>query len=99
MAIASPDSVVTRSWSPDTSVWRLIAAVLLVMLGTSGVALAQVSENYIVQFREGTSAADRAAVLRGAGAALGVNFGRAHAAAVRVPNANALTTLVNNPFV
>jgi subtilisin len=87
MAIGSMNSV------------RLIPAVLLMMLGTSGVALAQVSENYIVQFREGTSAADRAAVLRGAGAALGVNFGRVNAAAVRVPNANALTTLVNNPFV
>jgi subtilisin len=98
MAIASPNSVVRRSWSADTSV-RLIAAVLLVMLGTSGVALAQASENYIVQFREGTSAADRAAVLRGAGAALGANFGRVHAVAVRVPDANALTTLVNNPFV
>ncbi len=99
MAIASLDSVVRRSWSPDTSVWRLIAAVLLVMLGTGGVALAQVSENYIVQFHEGTSAADRAAVIHGAGAALGVNFGRVNAAAVRVPNANALTALVNNPFV
>jgi subtilisin len=99
MAIASLDSVIRRSWSPETSVWRLIAAVLLVMLGTSGVALAQVSENYIVQFHEGTSAEARAAVVRGAGAALGVNFGRVNAAAVRVPNANALTALVNNPFV
>jgi subtilisin len=99
MAIASLDSVIRRSWSPETSVWRLIAAVLLVMRGTSGVALAQVSENYIVQFREGTSAEARAAVVRGAGAALGVNFGRVNAAAVRVPNANALTALVNNPFV
>jgi subtilisin len=98
MAIASLKSVVGRSGSPDTSV-RLIAAVLLLMLGTSGVALAQVSENYIVQFREGTSAADRAEVLRGAGAALGVNFGRVNAAAIRVPNANALTALVNHPFV
>src|SRR4029077_8361419 len=98
MAIGSMNSVVRRSWSLDTRV-RLIPAVLLMMLGTSGAALAQVSENYIVQFREGTSAADRAAVLRGAGAALGVNFGRVNAAAVRVPNANALTALVNSPFV
>src|SRR4029453_3606979 len=99
MAIASLDSVIKRSWSPETSAWRLIAAVLLMMLGTSGVALAQVSENYIVQFHEGTSAAERAAVLRGAGAALGASFGRVNAAAVRVPDANALTALVNNPFV
>jgi subtilisin len=52
-----------------------------------------------VQFHEGTSAAERAAVLRGAGAALGASFGRVNAAAVRVPDANALTALVNNPFV
>jgi subtilisin len=70
-----------------------------VTLGTRGVALAQVSENYIVQFREGTTDADRAAVLRGARAAVGKHFGRVNAAAVRVPDANALTALVNNPFV
>ena len=69
------------------------------MQGTAGVALAQGPENYIVRFREGTSAAARAAVVRGAGAALGVNFGRVNAAAVRVPNENALAALRNNPSV
>jgi subtilisin len=81
------------------SVWRLVVAGLLVMQGTAGVVLAQGSENYIVRFREGTSVAARAAVVRGAGAALGVNFGRVNAAAVRVPTTNALTALRNNPAV
>jgi subtilisin len=99
MGIASLGFVVARSSWRDATVWRLVVAVLLVMQGTAGLVLAQGSENYIVQFREGTSAEARAAVLRGAGAALGVNFGRVNAAAVRVPNANALTALVNNPFV
>ena len=81
------------------SVWRLVVAALLVMQGTAGVALAQASDNYIVRFREGTSAAARAGVVRGAGAALGVTFGRVNAAAVRVPNENALAALRNNPSV
>ena len=79
--------------------WRLVAAAFLVTQGTAGIALAQGSENYIVRFREGTSAADRASVVRGAGAAVGVNFGRANAAAVRVPNGNVLTALRDNPSV
>jgi subtilisin len=99
MGIESLSSVVTRSWSQGASVWRLVVAVLLVMQGTAGVVLAQGAENYIVRFREGTTAAARAAVVRGAGAALGVNFGRVNAAAVRVPNTNALTALLNNPSV
>ena len=79
-------------------VWRL-GAVLLVMQGTAGVVLAQGSEGYIVRFREGTSAASRNAVVRSAGAALGKDFDRVNAAAVRVPNTNALTALLNNPSV
>jgi subtilisin len=81
------------------SVWRLVVAALLVLQGTAGVARAQGSDNYIVRFREGTSAAARAAVVRGAGAALGVNFGRINAAAVTVPNQNALAALRSNPSV
>jgi subtilisin len=99
MGITSLGFVVARSSWRDATVWRLVVTVLLVMQGTAGLVLAQGSENYIVQFREGTSAEARAAVVRGAGAALGVNFGRVNAAAVKVPNANALTALVNNPFV
>jgi subtilisin len=99
MGITGLGFVVARSSWRDAMVWRLVLAVLLVMQGTAGLVLAQGSENYIVQFREGTSAEARAAVVRGAGAALGATFGRVNAAAVRVPNANALTALVNNPFV
>jgi subtilisin len=99
MGITSLGFVVARSSWRDATVWRLVVTVLLVMQGAEGLVLAQGSENYIVQFREGTSAEARAAVVRGAGAALGVNFGRVNAAAVKVPNANALTALVNNPFV
>ena len=76
-----------------------LGAVLLVMQGTAGVGLAQGSDNYIVQFREGTSAASRNAVVRRAGAALGRNFGRVNAAAVKVPNTDALAALRNNPSV
>jgi subtilisin family serine protease len=70
-----------------------------VVQGTAGVALAQGSENYIVRFREGTSAASRIGVVRGAGAALGKSFGRVNAAAVRVPSTDALTFLLSNPSV
>jgi subtilisin len=99
MGITSLGLVVARSSWRGATVWRLVVAVLLVMQGTAGLVLAQGPENYIVQFREGTSAEARAAVVHGAGAALGANFGRVNAAAVKVPNANALTALVNNPFV
>jgi subtilisin len=99
MGITSLGFVVARSSWRDATVWRLVVAVLLVMQGTAGLVLAQGPENYIVQFREGTSAEARAAVVRGSGAALGATFGRVNAAAVRVPNTNALTALVNNPFV
>ena len=86
MEIARLGPVVTRSWWPDAPVWRLAVAVFLVMQGAAGVGLAQGSENYIVRFRNGTSAAAGAAVVRQAGAALGATFGRVNAAAVRVPN-------------
>lgn len=79
--------------------WRSVLAVLFVMHATAGVVLAQGPQDYIVRFREGTDAAARAAVVRNAGAALGFNFNRVNAAAVRVPNATTLATLQNNPSV
>jgi subtilisin len=99
MGITRLDFVVARSLWRDATVWRLVVAVLLVMQGTARLVLAQGSEEYIVQFRQGTSAEARAALVRGAGAALGVKFDRVNAAAVKVPNANALSALVNNPIV
>src|SRR5687767_15778481 len=51
MGIESLASV-ERPWSRAASVWRLVVAILLVMQGTAGVALAQSPESYIVRFRE-----------------------------------------------
>jgi len=79
--------------------WRLVVAALLLLQVTAGIAFAQGADNYIVRFREGTSAADRASIVRGAGGAVGVNFRRANAASVRVPDGNALTALRSNPSV
>ena len=61
--------------------------------------LAQGAQDYIVRFREGANAAARATAVRNAGAALGFNFHRVNAAAVRVPNAKALAALQNDPSV
>ena len=69
------------------------------MEGSANVLFAQGPQDYIVRFREGTDAAVRAAAVRNAGAALGFNFNRVSAAAVRVPNANALAALQNHPSV
>lgn len=90
---------VQYSWSRTASAWRVALAVLVLLQGTAGVLLAQGPQDYIVRFREGTSAAARASVVRNAGATLGFNFNRVNAAAVRVPNANALAALQNNPSV
>ena len=90
---------VQYSWSRTASAWRLVLAVVFLTQGTASVLLAQGPQDYIVRFREGTTAAARAVVVRNAGAALGFNFNRVNAAAVRVPNANALAALQNNPSV
>ena len=99
MGTESVSSGVCRTWAQGAPIWRLVVAFLLVTQATAGMVLAQGADDYIVRFREGTDASVRAAVVRGAGAALGVNFGRVNAAAVRVPNSNALTALLNNPSV
>src|SRR5262245_50509084 len=85
--------------SPLASAGRLALAVVFVMHGTASLLLAQGPQDYIVTFREGTNVLTRAAVVRNAGAALGFNFTRVNAAAVRVPNGNVLTALQNNPSV
>jgi subtilisin len=81
------------------SAWRVGLAVLVLMQATAGALLAQGPQDYIVRFRAGTSAAARASVVRSAGATLDFNFNRVNAAAVRVPNANALAALQNNASV
>jgi len=69
------------------------------MYGSTQVLFAQGTEEFIVSFREGANAASRATAVRNAGAALGFNFHRVNAAAVRVPNAKALAALQNDPSV
>jgi subtilisin len=81
------------------NVLRITLMVPFLMHGSALVLLAQGGQDYIVRFREGANAAARATVVRNAGAALGFNFHRVDAAAVRVPNAKALAALQNDPFV
>ena len=88
----------------DSHWMRKIALPITVMVpfmmhGSAQVLLAQGAQDYLVRFREGADAAARATVVRNAGAALGFNFHRVNAAAVRVPNASALAALQNDPSV
>jgi len=76
-----------------------LAFLLLLMDGIGSVLLAQGREDYIVRFREGGDPAARAAVVRGAGAALGISFRHVNAAAVSVPTAAALAALQRDPSV
>jgi subtilisin len=78
---------------------RIILMVPFLMCGSSDVLLAQGAQDYLVRFREGANATARATVVRNAGAALGFNFHRVNAAAVRVPNAKVLAALQNDPSV
>ena len=54
---------------------------------------------YIVTFRPGTTASQRAPIVQGAGAVLRINYNIANAASVQVPNANVLTRLRNDPRI
>jgi subtilisin len=78
---------------------RITLMVPFLMYGSAQVLLAQGAEDFIVRFREGANAAARATAVRNAGAALGFNFHRVNAAAVKVPNARALAALQNDPAV
>lgn len=72
---------------------------LLVTPGLVSEAWAQGPQDYIVTFREGTIPAVRAVAAGNAGAVVRFNYGRINAAAVRVPNANALAALAADPSV
>ncbi len=87
------------SWSRAASAWCLAVVVLFLAQGAASRLLAQGAQDYIVTFREGTNPAVRAIAVRNAGAALRFNYGGVNAAAVRVPNANALAALQNHPSV
>ena len=87
------------SWSRAASAWCLAVIVLFLAQGAASRLLAQGAQDYIVTFREGANSAVRATAVRNAGAALRFNYGGVNAAAVRVPNANALAALQNHPSV
>ena len=78
---------------------RIIFAVPFLVNGSAPLLLAQEAPDYIVRFRDGTTAPVRAAAIRKAGASATFNFHRVNAAAVRVPSANALAALQNDPSV
>jgi subtilisin len=69
------------------------------MLTAAGSSFAQEPQEYIVQFRSGTAPAARRAAAENAGAAVRVVYGRLSAVSIRVPNANALAALRQNPDV
>ena len=54
---------------------------------------------YIVRFRPGTSASERAAAVQGTGAVLRVNFNISNASSVQVPNDAVLARLRNDPRI
>lgn len=87
------------SWSRAASAWCLAVVVLFLAQGAASRLLAQGTQDYIVTFREGANPAVRATAVRNAGAALRFTYGGVNAAAVRVPNANALAALQNHPSV
>ena len=79
--------------------WCAGLMALLLAQGAGSPLFAQGAEDYIVAFREGTAPSVRAAVAQGVGAAVRFNYENVNAAAVRVPNANALAALRNDPSV
>jgi subtilisin len=79
---------------------RCIPLILLVLtIIVEGQVFAQNADRYLVMFREGTPRADRAAAVQRAGALVRFNYSIVDAVAIRVPNANALAILRNNPAV
>ena len=78
---------------------RLGLLALLMWPGLVQMAAAQGGSDYIVMFQPGTSAAARAGSAQRAGAILRSNYAIVAAAAVRVPNANALQALQRDSSV
>ena len=72
---------------------------ILLLQGSVSVLSAQGPQDFIVTFREGTIPAVRAVSVGRAGAALRFNYTIVNAAAVTVPNDNALARLRNDPSV
>jgi subtilisin family serine protease len=78
---------------------RVTAVVLALMPVTAGAVYAQGAQEFIVQFRDGTPVGARRAAAADAGAAVRVVYNGIAAAAVRVPNDQALSALQRNPDV
>ncbi len=76
-----------------------LAALVVMLAGLVQTVGAQGGDDYIVLFQPGTTGADRAGSAQRAGAALRSNYSIVAAAAVRVPNANALQALQRDPSV
>ena len=76
-----------------------LSVVILLASGLVSQAMAQGPQDFIVTFRDGTIPAVRAVSVRNAGAAVRFNYARINAAAVRIPNANALAALQADPSV
>jgi subtilisin len=79
---------------------RLISSLFIVILLIAPLAHGQGRANdYIVLYRDGVPAAERAAVAARSGASIHFNYAGVSATAVNVPNANVLAALSNNPAV
>src|SRR5262245_55121677 len=91
--------MIRASSRPSVRIASAFAVVLFVAHHTSTPALAQGRSHYIVTFREGTDRGARAKAVESAGAGVRFNFNRIHAAAVSVPNENALARLAKDPSV
>ena len=76
------------------SIHRRLA--LIVLLASTAASAQSLGESYIVAFRPGLGANERARAVRAAGAAVRFNYSIIDAAAIRVPNANALAALGRN---
>ena len=75
------------------------ALVLALMPAAAGTVYAQGADEFIVQFREGTPVAARRAAAANAGAGVRIVYTGVAAAALRVPNEQALLALQGNPDV
>ena len=85
--------------TPLSARCALIACAPLIVFGTLDVAFAQAPQEYIVQFRAGTSAAARRAAAAAAGGTARFVYSGVSAAAVRIPSQQALAALQRNPAV
>ena len=87
------------STSKSAFLCGVTALVLALMPAAAGPVYAQGAQEYIVQFRDGTPAGARRAAAANAGAAVRIVYNGVAAAALRVPNEQALSALRGNPDV